>query len=178
MVITATVLEARVITLTSAHQFSTGNWLRISSRAMSPNIRSSSCSRLNDCTTITFDSASCAVPASAELCPSTRRCPASVLRTTIEVTVRNRQTSTISTSASRQFRNRVSGSSTTTDSTVESWSRKNTSQVPNNASVPVSMVLITRPECASPWNDSGSASTWRKYLLIASIRWRCARRSV
>ena len=40
MLITATVLEARVITLTSAHQFSTGNWLRISLSAMSPNNRS------------------------------------------------------------------------------------------------------------------------------------------
>ncbi len=67
MVITAIVLAARVITFTSAHQFSTGNCRRISASAMSPNCRTSADSRVKDCTTRTLASASCAVPASEEL---------------------------------------------------------------------------------------------------------------
>ena len=67
MVITASVLAARVITLTSAHQFSTGNWWRISASAISPNCFTSADRRVKDCTTMTLVSASCAVPARAEL---------------------------------------------------------------------------------------------------------------
>ncbi len=78
---------------------------------------------------MTLDSASCAVPASEEFRPSTRRCAVSVFLTTIAVKHRNTATSTISTSPRRQFRNSVIGSSTTADRMVESWSRKNTSQV-------------------------------------------------
>ncbi len=64
--ITASVLAPRVSTLTTAHQFSTGNWWRIRSSTICPKIRLSAASRVKLCTTMTFESASCAVPARAE----------------------------------------------------------------------------------------------------------------
>ncbi len=88
MLMTATVLAARVSTFTTAHQVRTGNWVAISCAAMSPNSRVSARSRVKDCTTMTFASASCAVPAKVELNASTRRCAASVERMISVVTTR------------------------------------------------------------------------------------------
>jgi hypothetical protein len=150
MEITAIVLAARVITLTTAHQVRTGNWCWITRCTMSPNSLVSAARRVKLCTTITFAKASCAVPASSNWYCWARRCPASVLRTTRMVTAQNSNTSTIRLIASRQLRNSVSGSSTSTVMKVDSWSRKKLSQSQNIASAPDSMVLIMRPECDSP----------------------------
>ena len=114
MVMTASVLEARVSTVTRAHQFSTGNWWRITFSTISPNARASACSRPNDCTATTLESASCARPASAECAASAWRCPVWVRRMTNRVTVANTQTRATSTSDKRQFRNALSGSKTST----------------------------------------------------------------
>jgi len=86
MLMTAMVLAARVSTLTTAHQFSTGNWCAITCCAMSPNSRVSAASRVKDCTTVTLASASCAVLARLELNVSTRRCASSVERRITVVT--------------------------------------------------------------------------------------------
>ena len=147
---TATVLDARVSTLTSAHQFSTGNWWRMNSAAMSLNSRVSAVSRVNACTTITLDSASCAVPDRAELSCSALSCPASVRWITTAVTETNTTTSTISTAPSFQLMNSVIGSSTTADRIVARWSRKNVSQTPNSDSDPAIIAFISRPDWVSP----------------------------
>ncbi len=39
------------------------------------------------------------------------------------------------------------------------------------------MTFINRPEWMSPWNESGSDSTWPKYRLMMPSRLRCAIRS-
>jgi len=79
--------------------------------------------------------------------------------------------------ARRQLRNRVSGSSTTTASSVESCSRKNTSHRLNSPSEPAIIILMMRPECVAPWNESGRLSACEKKRFIASSRLRCASRS-
>ena len=149
------VLAARVITLTTAHQFNTGNWLRITCCTISPKMRVSAASRVKLCTTITLARASCAVPARAVWKPCARRWPSSVFRITNIVRTQLIATNAISDNASCQLRKSVSGSSTAVAMIVESCSLKKLSQRPNIASVPESIVFIIRPECASPWNDSG-----------------------
>ena len=159
---TVMVAEARVSTLTSAHQLSTGNWLEISSCTISPKRRLSAESRVKDCTTITLVSASCAVPARFEWYCSTRRCAVSVLRMTSTAKMQNRTTSVMSAIESCQFISSVMGSSTRVQMKVESCSRKNSSQTANRLSAPVIIDFMSRPECASPWKESGRASTWAK----------------
>jgi hypothetical protein len=80
-------------------------------------------------------------------------------RTTNTVSTQNSTTSTISALARRQLMNTVSGSSTRVAMKVANCSRKKLSHTQNMASAPDSMVFISRPDCASPWNDSGSDST-------------------
>ena len=112
MAITAKVLAALVSTLTTAHQFSTGNWLAMTFWMISPNSRVSEERRPKLCTTVTLASASWAVPARVNCHCSARRCPASVRRITNMVRAQNSTTSTISEIARRQLRKSVSGSST------------------------------------------------------------------
>ncbi len=110
--ITAVVEAPRVSTVTTAHQFSTGNWCAITWSAIWRNRLVSAARRVNDCTTTTFASASCAVPARRDWWVSARACPASVRLITSTVTMANSTTSTISTVPSCQFISTVSGSST------------------------------------------------------------------
>ena len=162
MQITVMVAAARVSTATTAHQFSTGNCRSSTWPTISWNSRASDCRREKDCTTITLESASCALPASCVCSCSTWPCATWVLRITQVETIANSTTSTISSRPSRQFRNRVSGSSTRAPMKVIRCSRKKDSQRPNRLSDPSSMIFISRPDCVSPWKDSGSASTcWK-----------------
>ena len=61
----------------------------------------------------------------------------------------NTTQSTISSSASRQFRNSDSGSSTSSDTNAARCSRKKPSHSHHSESVPVSMIFISRPECGA-----------------------------
>ena len=70
--------------------------------------------------------------------------------------------STISSRPSRQFMNRLSGSMMNSATKVARFSRKNDSQMPNRLSTPVSMTLISRPECCALWKENGSNSTCSK----------------
>ena len=160
--ITVNVADARVSTATTAHQFSTGNCRSSSWRVISPNIRASEPRREKDWTTTTLDSASCTLPASWVCSASTCPCAAWVLRITQAETIANSTTSPISSRPRRQLRNSVSGSSTTAPMKVIRCSRKKDSHRPNRLSDPISMILINRPDCVSPWKDSGRDRTcWK-----------------
>ena len=171
------VLAARVITETSAHQLSTGNWWSSTWRTMSPNIRASLFSRVKDCTTTTLDSASWALPASWVWKRSTWPCAVSVFRMISPVSTENSTTSPTSSRPIRQFIARVSGISTTAAMKVDMWSRKKLSHMLKRLSEPDSITFISRPDCTSPWKDSGSDSTCWKKRPIAASRLRCAIRS-
>ena len=58
--------------------------------------------------------------------------------------------------------NRLSGSMMNSATKVARFSRKNDSQMPNRWSTPVSMILISRPECWALWKENGSTSTCSK----------------
>ncbi len=129
---------------------------------MSPNIRASEFRRVKDCTTTTFDSASCALPARREWNSSTLAWASWVRRMTKAETTVNTTTSTTSSRPSRQFITMVSGSSTISETKVMMCSRKKPSHRPNRLSVPTSMIFISRPDWVSPWKDSGSDRTcWK-----------------
>ena len=89
-------------------------------------------------------------------------CSFSVLRITSAVRPANTTQRTISSEASRQFRNSDSGSSTNSATKAAKCSRKNESHSPHSESMPVSITFISRPEWVPPWNDSGSCSTCSK----------------
>ena len=129
---------------------------------MSPNSRASLFSRVKDCTTTTFDSASCALPASRVWRFSTVFCALSVRWMTKAVRMVKNTTSPISSRPSRQFSARVSGSSTIAEMKVTRWSRKKDSHIPNRLSVPTSITFISRPDWMSPWKESGICSTCSK----------------
>ena len=56
-------------------------------------------------------------------------------------------------------------------------SRKKPSQSENSLSEPESMIFMIRPDCVSPWKDSGSDSTCWKKRCIETSRFRCDMRS-
>ena len=60
--------------------------------------------------------------------------------------------------------NRLSGSMMNSATKVARFSRKNDSQMPNRWSTPVSMTLISRPECWALWKENGSTSTCSKIV--------------
>ena len=78
------------------------------------------------------------------------------LAQTSEVSPANTRHSAISSSASRQFRNSDSGSSTSSETNAARCSRKKPSQSHHSESVPASMTFISRPEWMPPWKLSGS----------------------
>ena len=67
------------------------------------------------------------------------------------VKIVNATHSTISGSASRQFRNSEAGNSKTMKRKADRCSRKKESQSHHSVSVPVSMTFICRPECVPAW---------------------------
>src|SRR3954449_11761342 len=82
-----------------------------------------------------------------------------------------------SSEASRQFTNSESGSSTNNATKAARCSRKNDNHSVHNASMPVSITFISRPECEPPWKDSGNCNTCSKYIVVTACLRRCASRS-
>ena len=149
---------ARVSTDRNAHQFNTGNcawsvWpiMRCISRVSAP-------SRTKLWIRWMLPSASPARPASSLCRSSTFFCRRSVLLTTQTLVTAKNRISTSSSRPSRQFMNMLSGNMTNSATRVARFSRKKDSQIPNRLSTPVSMILISRPECCALWNEKGSIS--------------------
>ncbi|MGY3342135.1 hypothetical protein ACVWYK_000904 [Bradyrhizobium sp. USDA 4470] len=153
---TVMVVEARVITVTSAHQDSTGICAASSWSATERSPCTSDSTRTKLCTSATFPSASDARAESSLYCSSTAICMPKVLRTTKVVNAVKTMHSTKRRIASRQFRYSDNGSSTTTDRIAAKCSRKKPSQSRHSASVPLSITFINRPEWVPEWNVSGS----------------------
>ena len=168
---------ARVMTDRSAHQFSTGNCAASVSRMMLCISRVSAVRRTKLWMRLMLPSASPARLASSLCRSSTSCCRRSVRPTTQMLAAAKNRIRTTSSTPSRQFMNRLSGSMMNRATKVARFSRKNDSQMPNRSSTPVSMTLISRPECWALWNEKGSTSTCSKKFAIAPSRRRWAMRS-
>src|SRR5436309_2469452 len=140
------VVEARVMTVSSAHHDNTGICAASNWSAMERRPCTSDSTRTKLCTSATLPSASEARAESSLYCSSTAICMPNVLRTTKVVSAVKTTQSTNSRTASRQFRYSDSGSSTTTDRIAAKCSRKKPSQSRHSASVPLSITFISRPE--------------------------------
>ena len=138
---------ARVMTVSTAHQFSTGNCAASVSAMMRFISPVSAASRTKLWMRWTLPSASPARLASSLWRSSTSLCRRSVRLTTQALATAKNRISTINSRPSRQFMNRLSGSMTNSATKVARFSRKNDSQMPNRLSTPVSITLIRRPEC-------------------------------
>ncbi len=168
---------ARVMTDSNAHQFSTGNWAASVSLMMLCISRVSCVSRTKLWMRLMLPSASPARLASSLRRSSTWCCRRSVRLTTKMLAAAKNRIRTTSSTPSRQFMSRLSGSMMNRATKVARFSRKNDSQMANKSSTPVSMTLISRPECCELWNEKGSSRTCSKKFAIAPSRRRWAMRS-
>ena len=79
----------------------------------------------------------------------------------------NTATSAIRTAAKRQLTTSVAGKVTNSATKAAQCSRKKVSHSPNIAFGPSSMILVSRPECVSPWKLAG-----RSHQMSEEIRHR------
>ena len=141
----ATVLAARLMTVTPAHQPRTGSWWRSTSPARRPNWAASRGAMSKLRISAALPSTSPVWVASAVCASSARRCPDSVRRIVSDTMAANTSASAARTAPSGGLIQMATGSSPSRISPVVRWSRNRPSHSPNSSSVPVHSVLMRLP---------------------------------